>query len=268
MSWELRQRLYRELSSWPLIDPHTHINAHQPAAKNLAEILGYHYYTELAHSAGMPRATIEEEGLDPKERVRRLVEHLRPLENTIQSSWLIEMAQEFFDFQDDVLTAENWEPLYDHSRRRMAADDWAAQVLAQSGLKAVFLTNDFDDPLEGFDTRTYIPCLRTDELVFHFDNPAVQRRLEEFTGTDGGTAAGMRAAIGELMQHFVRHGARACAISLPPDFRPEPVADSDADAALRGLRRGTDASEDERRTVRALRVLDVGAGLCRVEAPV
>ena len=27
---------------------------------------------------------------------------------------------------------------------------------------------DFDDPLEGFDTNTYIPCLRTDDLVFAF----------------------------------------------------------------------------------------------------
>ena len=64
-----------------------------PAATTLADILGYHYYTELAHSAGMPKARIEEPGLAPKEKVGRLVEYLAPLENTIQSSWLIEMAQ-------------------------------------------------------------------------------------------------------------------------------------------------------------------------------
>ena len=55
MSGELRQRLFGELDALVLIDPHTHINPHQPAARTLADILGYHYYTELAHSAGMPK---------------------------------------------------------------------------------------------------------------------------------------------------------------------------------------------------------------------
>ena len=45
----------------------------QPASASLADILGYHYYTELAHSAGMPRERIEEPGLAAKEKVARLV---------------------------------------------------------------------------------------------------------------------------------------------------------------------------------------------------
>ena len=38
----------------------------------------------------------------------------------------------------------------------------------------MFLTNDFDDPLTGFDTSVYIPCLRTDDLVFHLAKPTVR----------------------------------------------------------------------------------------------
>ncbi|MEK6261253.1 MAG: hypothetical protein AABP62_21845 [Planctomycetota bacterium] len=49
----LAQRLCGELTKVVLIDPHTHINPHSAAAKTLADIMGYHYYTELAHSAGM-----------------------------------------------------------------------------------------------------------------------------------------------------------------------------------------------------------------------
>ena len=60
MSQELKARLFGELESIVLIDPHTHINPHSPASKTLADILGYHYYTELAHSAGLERAKIEE----------------------------------------------------------------------------------------------------------------------------------------------------------------------------------------------------------------
>ena len=73
MSLELRRRLFAELDQLVLVDPHTHINPLDPASHTLADILGYHYYTELAHSAGMPKEQIEEPGLDPKEKVRRLI---------------------------------------------------------------------------------------------------------------------------------------------------------------------------------------------------
>ncbi len=49
----------------------------------------------------------------------------------------------------------------------------------------MFLTNDFDDPLAGFDTSLYVPCLRTDDLVFHLAQPAVRERLDKASGTVG-----------------------------------------------------------------------------------
>jgi len=49
----LVRELFTEIGRIPLIDPHSHINPHRPAARTLDDILGYHYYTELAHSAGM-----------------------------------------------------------------------------------------------------------------------------------------------------------------------------------------------------------------------
>src|SRR4051812_24656091 len=82
MSLELRQRLFAELDSLVLIDPHTHISPLAPAATTLADILGYHYYTELAHSAGLAKERIEEPGLDPKEQVARLMAALGPIDNT------------------------------------------------------------------------------------------------------------------------------------------------------------------------------------------
>lgn len=235
MSEALRQRLFEELNSWVLIDPHTHINATSPASKTLADVLGYHYYTELAHSAGMPRQRIEELDLPPREKVGRLVEGLAAIENTIQYSWLIEMAREFFGFDDDRVTPDNWETLYDAALAKMESPDWANQVLRQSKIEAVFLTNDFDDPLKGFDTRVYIPCLRTDDLVFRLTNPLVRERLEKSSGVAMKDAASLRAAIGALFDRFVRKNCRACAISLPPDFTPRKVSARDADGALWGL---------------------------------
>jgi len=250
MSQALRTRLFDELDALTLIDPHTHINPHAPAASTLADILGYHYYTELAHSAGMAKERIEEPGLDPKEKVGRLVERLAPLDNTIQYSWLIEIAQRFFGFTDEYLTPANWEQLYDTAVTKMRQPDWSRQVLAQTKLEAVFLTNDFDDPLEGFDTQVYVPCLRTDDLVFHLGKETVRQRLEKASATTVRDASTLRTAIGTLFQHFTSHGARACAISLPPDFSPCKVDPREADAAIQAvLRSGTAADDDQRRRV-------------------
>ena len=132
MSTQLRTRIFDALDALVLIDPHTHINALSPASTTLADLLGYHYYTELAHSAGMPKARIEEQGLGPKEKVGRLVEYLGTIENTIQSSWLIEMVQTFFDFPHDAITPRNWESLYDKAAAAMAQPDWTARVLQRS----------------------------------------------------------------------------------------------------------------------------------------
>src|SRR5690606_20521778 len=111
MSQELRARLFAELQALPLIDPHTHINPHAPGSRNLADILGYHYYTELAHSAGLPKAQIESPDVGPKEKVARLVAALEPLENTVQYQWLIEIARDFYGFKDETLNERNWESL-------------------------------------------------------------------------------------------------------------------------------------------------------------
>jgi glucuronate isomerase len=233
MSQELRKRLFDELDRLVLIDPHTHINAHQPASQNLADILGYHYYTELAHSAGLPRERIEEPGLSAKDKVSRLVAGMGALENTIQYSWFIEMAQVLLGFKDDRLTTSNWEGLFNQAHDKMSQPNWFEQVMKQSKLEAVFLTNDFDDALTGFDTNTFIPCLRTDDLVFHFANPTVQERLGRATGVTVRDAASMRQAIGKLFDHFKSKNCRACAVSLPPDFAPAKVDATAADHAVK-----------------------------------
>ncbi|MFG0266520.1 MAG: glucuronate isomerase [Rhodopirellula sp. JB055] len=231
-----KSEIYEALTSIRLIDPHSHINPHSPASTTLADLLGYHYYTELAHSAGMPKSRIEDEAIGPKELVERLVGGLQPLENTAQYSWLIEICRTFFGFEDDRLHLNNWEALYDRSESIMASAQWSETVLDQSNVQAVFLTNDFDDALEGFDTDTYIPCLRTDDLVFHLAKPEVRGRLAACTGIElDGSLESLRSSLKQRFEHFVRRGARACAISIPPTFTPTPVGDGRASTALNAV---------------------------------
>ncbi|QDU26191.1 glucuronate isomerase [Anatilimnocola aggregata] len=250
MSLELRRRIFDQLDSLVIVDPHTHINPLDPASHSLADILGYHYYTELAHSAGLPQAAIEDPSLSPKDKVGLLIENLGPISNTIQWSWFVEMAQKLFGFQGDNIDASNWSQLYDDAEAQMAYDGWAQKVLDTSKLSAVFLTNEFDDPLEGFDTNTYIPCLRTDDLVFHLAKGSVRDRLERFSGIRPSSPEALRQAIGTLFDHFISRGARACAISLPPDFAPQKVSAGRAASALEAIEQsGVDAADTHKKAI-------------------
>src|SRR3954451_23594936 len=100
------RELFEEIVRWPVFDPHSHIDPHRPAARNLDEILGYHYYTELAHSAGMPAAQVSPE-LDPRTRARNLSQYLHRFDNTVQYSWLVEIAQTFHGFRHDRIHPQN-----------------------------------------------------------------------------------------------------------------------------------------------------------------
>lgn len=235
----LTRDLYTEICRIPLIDPHSHINPHAAAAKSLDDILGYHYYTELAHSAGMSQEPLGKE-VPPRERVRAILEHLDRIDNTAQYSWFLEIAQTFLGFQGQSVSGNDCDALCDAADRQMAQPDWEEQVLRRSHVEKIFLTNDFDDPLTGFDTRRYVPCLRTDDLVFHLDKPATRERLAKATGIDAIDDRQLRDAVGKLFQHFTNKGAKACAISLPPDFEPRPVSSYDLGLALGELVTGSE----------------------------
>jgi glucuronate isomerase len=247
MSQALVNRILTELNRIRLIDPHSHINPHSPASKTLADILGYHYYTELAHSAGLPRDQIEEPGLSPKDKVARLVPRLHYIENTVQYGWLIDLCRAFFYFEAETIGPANWEALYDRALETLSQPDWEHQVFERSGLDAVFLTNDFDDPLTGFDVNRYIPCLRTDDLVFHLTKPETRRRLAATTQIDFDNPLEFEHALGALFERFTRSGARACAISLPPDFEPVPVTASVAGQLFATIRSESELTMEERR---------------------
>ncbi|MCA9133680.1 MAG: glucuronate isomerase [Planctomycetales bacterium] len=245
MTETLKKQLFTELNSLVLIDPHTHINPHSPASSTLADFLGYHYYTELAHAAGMPRERIEDASLSPKEKVGRLVEGLGHIDNTVQLSWMLEAARELFGLEIERLDASNWEQLFDAAQAKFDQPDWEERVLQLSKLEAVFLTNDFDDSLEGFDTTRYVPCLRTDELVFHLARPAVRARLAQCANSELLSLEDLRTALRQRFEHFKEHGARACAISLPPHFAPQAISDAQAERALSKLLSEQEQASDE-----------------------
>ncbi len=261
MELRLVEDLFRALSEFPLVDPHTHIQPLQPVARSLDDILGYHYYTELAHSAGMDKAPLAE-SVDPRERARALARHLAALENTVQYTWLEFIVRELVGFECDRIGPENIDAVWDACEQAFGQSDWQDQLIRRSNLVCVFLTNDFDDPLDGFDTSFFVPCLRTDDLVFKLHELSVRERLAQATNIEVTDVTALQQALTHLFEHFLERGARACAISLPPDFVPAPVRAADVAGPLDRILH-TDHPVDSDRDSVAQFVFWTLAELCR-----
>ena len=162
----LTNELYQAICDIPLIDPHSHIDPHRPTARSLDDILGYHYYTELAHSAGMGQSRSAKD-VPPRERVRAILAHMDRFDNTVQYSWFLDIARDFLGFEGDRVTAGDC----DCAVRRRRATSWPSPTgrsrsCANRNVEKIFLTNDFDDPLTGFDTSALrsVPAHRRSRL--------------------------------------------------------------------------------------------------------
>lgn len=258
------------LTAIPLIDPHSHIDPLRPVSKSLDDILGYHYYTELAHSAGMTQAPLARD-YPARDRVRAIVRHMARFDNTAQYGWFVDIARTFLGFDGTRVTEADADRLFDAAERTFTQLDWEQQVLTKSNLERIFLTNEFDDPFiwsersagptvgpsataatsAGVATVTatdstrpvppdpsvYVPCLRTDALVFHLDKPDIRQRLAKVTGVEVRDAGSLRQAVRKLFERFAARGAKACAISLPPDFAPVRLSEMEFDRAVQAVTR-------------------------------
>ncbi|KPK61979.1 MAG: hypothetical protein AMK73_07090 [Planctomycetes bacterium SM23_32] len=200
------------------VDVHSHVPAGEPFARSLRELLGYHYYTELAHSAGMDRRVIRADAPD-EEMIPALLEGMSAIRNTVQYGWLMELARELFGFEADALTPQNWEPLADAVQSHAARPGRAREILEQSRIEKVFLTNNFHEDLGAMDRELFVPSLRADTLVFSLSDPAVRRALERVSNVMVSDGETLRHALGAVVERFVRAGALSLAISLPPHFR-------------------------------------------------
>jgi glucuronate isomerase len=242
--------LFDEMARWPIYDPHSHIDPRRPAARQLDEVLGYHYYTELAHSAGMPADRVAAD-VDVSQRVANLAEYLEHIDSTVQYSWLIEIARTFHGFSQERITPKTINSLLDRADHQADGPSWDRKVWEKTGLEAVFLTNEFDDPLEGWDTSAYVPCLRTDDLVLKLHEPKTIARLRLASDVMVEDFESLRRAIGRIFERFVSKGARACAISLPPDFIPRRASPRRAVTPIRRAIHGLDIRADEHEEIRS-----------------
>lgn len=259
-SSDLRDRLLAEVMCIRAVDVHSHVPPAQPFARSLRDLLGYHYYTELAHSAGMSKEVIAPDQPD-EQMIPRMVRALGAIDNTVQYGWLIELAQQLFGFQARKLTEGNWEDLARAVRQCATSPGRAREIMEQSRIEKVFLTNEVDEDLGAVDGDLFVPSLRADGLVLKLGESEVRTALERGSGVAVTDAASLRAALGAVMQRFKDAGARSVSMSLPPGFWIVQAGEAEFERALAGALRGRPADAEEARVLQS-GMMAALAGLC------
>ena len=231
MTSPLTAELFRRIDALPLVDIHTHVEWKTGTAASIGDILSYHYYTELTNSAEFQEGKFPFG--DPEALTRQILPKLRFITNTVQYDWLMTISRELLgiDAQEWEID-DNWEAIFDRSVEVMDRPGWAEELIAQADILRVFLTNQYDESLEGLDAGFYTPCLRTEPFVLWMDRTTEREGLGRFLGREVRTIEDFAAAIAKTFDKFVSHGMGYAAMSIPAGFRTGHVANDDAQRLL------------------------------------
>jgi glucuronate isomerase len=207
---KLCTKIFEEIVNIPLVDIHTHLDPGMLKAKDLSEIVLYHYIaTELA-SSGMPREILDVE--DPGERVRRAIPFLKNVRNT-STFWALRKVLSLFGFNEE-LSEENFPLLQARFTDFEKNFDGICFLKERVKVKKAFLTLQFTDMNLTFDTSFFTGSLRLEGISKEISWESL-RRLEEIFSVRVNNARGMRSAVAEVFDKF-KDRVSAITISLNP----------------------------------------------------
>ena len=245
MNSELVRKLYERIDALPIVDVHTHVDWKTGTAANIGDILSYHYYTELTNSAEFQHG--EFPFGDPQGLTRVILPKLALISNTVQHDWLMTISREYLGLAPDEWHPENWRSIFDRSVEVMDRPGWREELIARCNIRRVFLTNQYDEDLEGLDTSFYSPCLRTEPFTLWFERADQREGVGAFLGRPIRLTTDFAAGIDKVFAKFMAHGMGYAAMSIPANFQTFDVAEEDAQRLLDKMVGGTALDDDERR---------------------
>ncbi|MHB1354560.1 MAG: hypothetical protein ACYCZF_01130 [Anaerolineae bacterium] len=246
MNNALVSEIFDRLDSLPIVDIHTHVNWRRGAARNIGEILSYHYYTELINSAEYQDGSLPLG--DPEELTRVVFEKLDLIRNTVQYDWLLAIGHEFLSLDASDWQPERWREVFDLSCEVMGRAQWTEELLEQARIARVYLTNSYDEDLAGLDNTIYTPCLRTEPFVNGIESASERKRMSAYLGQPLESPGDVIAALDITLDSFSEYNLGYVAISLPPNVRTYPVDEQDAVRLVTRLIEGGAWNEADRST--------------------
>jgi len=140
---EIEAKIGDALQTVKVIDPHVHLNAAKPVAANVADVVLYHHvWIELVSSgmgqyevtkAGLPHELVDP-GMEPVERVKRLLPYLPNIRNTTVGMLLHWLLSDVYGLSAN-LDASNLEGLAVEVERRGSDPTWPERLFEMCGIE-------------------------------------------------------------------------------------------------------------------------------------
>ncbi|MDD5454684.1 MAG: glucuronate isomerase [Candidatus Ratteibacteria bacterium] len=215
----IAKRIYEQIHKIPIVDIHTHVDFKGPFAKNAWQILSYHYFTEMAHSQGMPGAIIESERPSDKEKTEKLSKYFTCMQTTQPYSWLMDLSQKLFDFPHEQINSKNWAVFYKQVGEKSKNPERLEEICKLSNIEMISTTNLPWENLDGIEKyknkkskQLFVPTFRVDSLLTADRNTI--KNLEKSVGSGICVLKDYENAIIKRVSYFMKKGAKSFAVSL------------------------------------------------------
>jgi glucuronate isomerase len=247
------------IQSLPVIDIHTHITPDQPSARDLGEILFYHYIvTELVTSGVSPE--LLQQASTTGEKIQLFLSAVKPISNTI-TFWCLRRVLELYGVGEDLGAEALW-AVEEGIRKSSSDPDWPRRVLREKGkIHKTILTLNFTEPMPSFDRDLFAGSLRFDDIVTCI-TPEQLRNLELVCDVKISDLAGYEQAIGKRLSALAASGIRVITVGLLPEDDYVPADRQTAEALFSAFCKGRNLDLSERAALHSS-LLTILAGFAR-----
>jgi glucuronate isomerase len=209
--------IYEKIGSDPIFDVHTHVDWHNPFAKDAWDLLKYHYFTEMAYSLGFPSELINDPAFSTEDKVKKILKFLPGMRTTAPYWWLVTLLQKFFGLKDNHVGIENFEETCRTVKEKSEQENWVEEIKQKAKIERVALTNSPWEELDGLNSETFMPTFRADSLL-NFENGKTFEQIKKYSKIAINNLLEFEEYISERFQHFIENNACSAAVSLPPNF--------------------------------------------------
>lgn len=200
----------------PVIDIHTHIRPAEPCAKDMGEIVFYHYLVTELEAAGVDRARIAG-AKSAEEKLALFAGNQRLVSNTV-TYWCLRQVLAPFGIDRKEPVTEAALAAAARKLSQSAADPAAARkaLVERNKIQKTFLTLNVTEALPKFDASLFAGTLRLDDVLSDLSTASVQA-LAEVSGEDVADLASFERALGRAAGTFAKSGGRALTAGMPTD---------------------------------------------------
>ena len=224
-------KIFEAISNMPIHEYHGHYKWKQPIARDVLDLLLYHYATEEAHANGMPADVIKDIPVTQENQVKRLGQAFTIAKsvptNSMFNTWFTYAANHLFNAKVDLRDEQSIADL-DIVIRSTQSADRLKRISHQYKIKTIGLTNPIGDDLEGVtdqlnyqDQPLFRTAARVDD-IFYLRTKGVMDILERVYGKEIKDLADYVTAADKAIKNILFQDGKKIGHSIVMSNQPLP----------------------------------------------